>query len=86
MRMSVGIPRDPTPEGRAKFGGAPVGNPLEPRPKVVEHSEPGMAPRRLRLGREDFEALGYTERSTVGGMATVKVDQGTVCAMAPQVP
>ena len=55
MRGFVGTPWDPTPEGSAEFDGAPVGNPLEAMPKIVEHSEPGMAATRLRLGREDFE-------------------------------
>ena len=61
MRRFVGSPWDPTPECSAGFDGAPVGNPLEARPKIVEHSEPGMAARRLRLVMGDFEAHGYTE-------------------------
>ena len=56
-----GTPWDPTPESSAEFDGAPVGNPLEARPKIVEHSEPGIAARRLRLSREDFDAPGYIE-------------------------
>ena len=34
---------------------------MDPRPGIVEHSEPGMAARRVRISREDFEAHGYTE-------------------------
>ena len=61
MRMFTGAPWDPAPEGSADIDGAPVGNPLDPRPKIVDHGELGMAARRLRLDREDVEAHGYTE-------------------------
>ena len=54
--MFTGTSWDATPEGSVEFDGALVGNPSDLRPRVVEHSEPDMAARRLRLGREDFEA------------------------------
>ena len=61
VRRFAGTPWDPSPQGGSEFSGAPVGNPLDPRPRVVEESEPGMSARRVRLTREDFEVHGYTD-------------------------
>ena len=61
LRMFTGTPWDPTPDGSEEVDGTPVGNPLDPRPRIVEHSEPGMVARRVRLNREDFEVHGYTD-------------------------
>ena len=61
MRGFAGTTWDPTLEGSAEFDGVAVGNPLDARPKIVEHSEPGTAARRLRLGRKEFDAHGYSE-------------------------
>ena len=61
LRAFIGTPWDPTPNGGCETDGAPVGNPLDPRPNLVEHSEPGMNARRVRLTREDFEVHGYTD-------------------------